>query len=91
MRGSGLEALTTDRWNSPLKEETPFLQNPRRIRPSLGDYAMAGGELRDGQPRKPGNYVTADHKISMCSEPVRRRWRGCEVVHAHHRLTTLRE
>jgi hypothetical protein len=28
MRGSGLEALTTDRWNSPLKEETPFLQNP---------------------------------------------------------------
>ena len=27
-----------------------------------------GAELRDGQPLKPGNYVIADNKISMCSE-----------------------
>ena len=25
--------------------------------------------------------MTADNKISMCSEAVRTRWRGCEVVH----------
>ena len=41
----------------------------------------AGGELRDGQPLKPGNYVTADNKISMRSESERKRWRGCEMVH----------
>jgi hypothetical protein len=77
MRGSGLETLTTDRWNSPLKEEGRKKHRSCRIpagyAPRLGDHAMAGGEVRDGQPRKPGNYVTADHKISMCSEPVRRR------------------
>src|SRR6478672_6559701 len=27
-----------------------------------------GAKLRDGQPLKPGNYVIADNKISMCSE-----------------------
>jgi hypothetical protein len=27
-----------------------------------------GAELRDGQPLKPGNYVTADNKISMRRE-----------------------
>ena len=26
---------------------------------------------------KPGNYVTADNKMSMRSESVRMRWRGC--------------
>jgi hypothetical protein len=28
---------------------------------------------------KPGNYVTVNNKISMCSEPLRTR--RCEVVH----------
>ena len=42
---------------------------------------IAGRELRDGQPLKPGNYVTADNKIAMCSESVRTRRRGCDVVH----------
>jgi hypothetical protein len=73
MRGSGLEALAADRRNSPLKEKHRSCGTPAGYAPRLGDYAMAGRELRDGQPRKPGNYVTADHKISMCSEPVRRR------------------
>jgi hypothetical protein len=63
MRGSGLEALTTDRWNSPLKEETPFLQNPPPDTPRLGDYAMAGGNYVTDNPANPRNYVTADHKI----------------------------
>ena len=46
------------------------------------EYSLwRGAELRDGQPLKPGNCVTADNKISMCSEPVRTRRRGCELVH----------
>ena len=28
--------------------------NPRRTRPRVGNYVTAGGELRDGQPLKPG-------------------------------------
>jgi hypothetical protein len=54
---------------------------PQGVEFGQGILVPAGAKLRDGQPLKPGNYVTADNKISMCSEPVRTRWRGCEVVH----------
>ena len=44
----------------------------------VGNYVTAG---RGRTTLKPGNYVTGANKISMCSESVRTRRRGCEVVH----------
>ena len=44
---------------------------PQGVEFGQGILVPAGAKLRDGQPLKPGNYVTADNKISMRSEPVR--------------------
>jgi hypothetical protein len=58
MRGSGLETLTTDRWNSPLKEEggrnTVPAESPPDTPQGWGIMRWRAGKYVTDNPANPG-------------------------------------